>query len=99
MVKRTLEVAENPFGSHKVNLPRIVHVKANLLDSIGNVRTGEGQVLKSSHKAAVVSGVNNSRTIISRNLGAGVNRGGAWFAVTHAMASQDVQSILALGEK
>jgi len=99
MIKSTLEIAEDPFGSNKVNLPRIVHVKANLLDGISNVGPGEGQVLKSSHKATVGCGISNRRTIISRSLGAGINRGGARFAGTHAMASQDVQSILVLGEK
>jgi hypothetical protein len=34
-------------------------VKADLLESIGNVGPGEGQVLKSSHKAAIVCGISN----------------------------------------
>jgi hypothetical protein len=41
MIKSSLEISQDPFGSSKMNLPRIMHVKANLLDGICNVGPGE----------------------------------------------------------
>ena len=41
MIKSPLEIAQDSFGSNEVNFPRIVHVKADLLDSICNVGPGE----------------------------------------------------------
>jgi hypothetical protein len=99
MIKSPLEISQDPFGSNKMNLPRIVHVKANLLDGICNVGPGECQVLKSTHEAAVIGGISNRGTISCRYFGAGVNRSGAWFAISHAMASQNVQRILTLREE
>jgi len=49
--------------------------------------------------AAVVCGISNAGTIISRYFGAGINGSGAWFAITHAMSGQNVQRILTLGEE
>jgi hypothetical protein len=99
MIKSPLEIAQDPFGSNKMTLPRIVHVKANLLDGISNVEPGECQVLKSTHEAAVIGGISNRGTISGRDFGAGVNRSGARFAISHAMTSQNVQRILPLREE
>jgi hypothetical protein len=41
MLKSSLEISQDPFGSNKMNPPRIMHVKANLLDGICNVGPGE----------------------------------------------------------
>jgi hypothetical protein len=76
-----------------------MHVKTDLLDCVGNVRPGESEVLSSTHKAAIICRISNSRTTISRGFGASVNRGRARFAISQAMTSQDIQSILPLGEK
>jgi hypothetical protein len=45
MADGTLKVAKDSLGCSKVNLPGIMHVQADLLDSIGDVRSGEGEVL------------------------------------------------------
>jgi len=85
-----------------MNFPGIMHVKADLLDSICNVRSGECQVsdecqvLKSTGKAAVCSGVSNGRTGISRNFGTCIDRSGTRLAVAHPVASKNVQNVLSL---
>jgi hypothetical protein len=99
MIKSPLEIPQDPFSSNKMTLPRIVHVKANLLDSICNVGPGECQVLKSTREAAISCGISNRGTSSGRYFGTGVNGSGAWFAISHAMTSQNVQCILTLREE
>jgi hypothetical protein len=38
---------KNPLGSGEVRLPRVVHVKAHLLDRVDDVGAGEGDELES----------------------------------------------------
>lgn len=47
------EVVKNPLASGEVGLPRGVHVKAHLLDCVGDVGPGEGEVPKSLSEAPV----------------------------------------------
>jgi len=56
-VKSASNIAKNPLQGSKVRLPRIVHMKADLLNNIHNVWAGEGQVLKSSSKTAEVCSI------------------------------------------
>jgi len=96
MAEGALKIAKDPLGSDKVSFPRIMHMKAHLLDGIGNVGPGEGEVLEGTHKAAISSGISNRRAGISWYLCTSVNWSGARLAVTHAMASKYVQSVLTL---
>jgi hypothetical protein len=98
-VESSLKVSQNPLGSDKVSFPGIMHVKAYLLDSIGDIWPSEGQVLKSASKTAIGCGICYRRSSFSRDFGTGVNRGGAGITITHAMAANDVQSVLALREE
>ena len=98
-VECALKIPKDPFGSNKVSFPGIMHMQTDLLNSTGNIRPGEGQVLKCSSKAAISCWISNRRTSISRNFGTSVNWGGARIAVAHAMAAKDVQSVLSLGEE
>jgi hypothetical protein len=41
------KIARGPLESGEVGLPWGVHVNAHLLDGVGDVRLGEGQVLES----------------------------------------------------
>jgi len=91
-----LKVPKDPLGSHKVNFPGIMHVKADLLDNIRNVGSSKCQVLECTCKAAVGSGISNRKTGICRNFGTGVDRSGARLAVAHPMASKNVQDVLTL---
>ena len=43
-----LDVAKDAFQCGKVWFARIMHVQANLLNCIGDIRTGEGKVLEST---------------------------------------------------
>jgi len=99
MNEGTLEIAEDPFGSNKVSFTRSMHMKTNLLNGVSNVQPGESEIVEGTHKAAVAGGISNRWSSISRNLCTGVNRGGARFAITHAMAGKDVQCVLALREE
>jgi len=38
-----LKVPKDPLGCHKVNFPGIMHVKADLLDGVCNIKPGECQ--------------------------------------------------------
>lgn len=57
-----------------MNFPGIVHVQANLLDCIGDVRLGEGEKLKSTCKAAISCGIINRRAGINSNFSTIVDR-------------------------
>jgi hypothetical protein len=39
------KVAQDLFESGEMGLPRGVHMQAHLLDCVGDIRPGEGQVL------------------------------------------------------
>jgi len=45
-VQSTTNVPEDALQSDEVRLPRIMHVEANLLNSVGNIWSGEGQILE-----------------------------------------------------
>ena len=96
IVDGALKIAEDPLSCSKMSLPRIVHVQADLLDCIGDVGAGEGEVLKSTRKAAVCSGIVHRGAGVSGDLGTCVNWGGAGLAAAHAMSIKDIQGVLSL---
>jgi hypothetical protein len=55
-----------------------VHVEAHQLNRVGNVGSGEGEVLESPSQAAVYSWVINGGGQVGGDLGLSVNRSGAW---------------------
>jgi hypothetical protein len=57
------KVAEETLESCEVGLPRIMHMKAQLLNCIGDVRPGEGEVLKSTSKTSICGGIGHWRTL------------------------------------
>jgi len=99
MVDCTLQVAQDPFDSRKMRLTRGVHVKADLLNSIGDVRTSEGEVLQGTNQTAVMSRIGKKITIGSGQLGVCINWCAAWLAIRHTSALQNIQGILPLREK
>jgi len=62
MIHSTLEISQNPLEHVDMRLARIMHVKAGLLDGIGDVRTSEREVLKSVGDASEVSGIGGGIT-------------------------------------
>jgi hypothetical protein len=59
MVESALKVAKNSFDEREMRFTRVMHVYTNLLDGIGDVRTGESGILKSASKATVEGRVRN----------------------------------------
>ena len=53
------DVVEETLQCSKVRLPRIMHVKTDLLNGIGEIRPGEGQVLQGTGKALVGSRISH----------------------------------------
>jgi hypothetical protein len=91
-----LEVAKDAFRSSEIRFTRIVHVETHLLDCVGDVRLGEGDILESPSQAAVGSRVTDRGTHVREDLGLSVHRHGAGLAVAHASALKDIPSALAL---
>jgi hypothetical protein len=48
MVEGALEVVENALCDSEMGLTRVVHLKAHLLNIVGNVKPGEGEVVEVS---------------------------------------------------
>jgi hypothetical protein len=82
--------------SHEVGLPWIVHMETDLLQGVGDVWPGEGEVLKGTGKTPVAGGVRDWVTCGLRELGLRVDWGGAGLAVTHLGSLQNVKSVLSL---
>ena len=94
-IQSALKAAENARHSAKMRLLGVVHIEADLLNSIRNIWTGEGEILKCSSNAAIVSRVGDGDTI-SRKLSMSINRSTAGLAVKHTGTLQNVQHILTL---
>jgi hypothetical protein len=57
MAEGAQEVLEDALRGREMRLTGIAHVEAHLSDRVGNVRPGEGEVLKNLSQAAVGSRV------------------------------------------
>jgi hypothetical protein len=90
------EVAEEALESREVGLPGVVHMDTDLLHGVGDVRPGEGEVLKGTGKTPVPGGVLNWVTLGLRELRLRVDWGGAGLAVNHLGSLQNVKSVLPL---
>jgi hypothetical protein len=99
VVEGVLEVAEDMLRSHEMGLLRVVHVEAHLLDRVGDVGFGEGEVLESSSQAAVGNRVTDVGARVGGDLGLSVDRRGVELAVAHASTLKDILSELVLVEE
>jgi hypothetical protein len=78
-----------------MGLPRDVHVKAHLLDGVGDIGPREGQVLKSADEAPVGRHIEDWGPIILRELRLSVDR-----HARHASSlDEDVEGVLTLVEE
>jgi hypothetical protein len=84
VVNVATEVAQDPLESVEMGLPRGVHVKARLLDDVGDVGPGEGQVLVGAGEALVGHRVDDWGSVILRELRLSVDMRGAGLAVGYA---------------
>jgi len=94
-MQRATDIAQNALEGSKMRLPRILHEETDQLDGICEIRTGEGQLLKSSSEAAIIRRILDGRPICWQ-LRINVDRSSAWLALSHACALQKIHHILAL---
>jgi hypothetical protein len=80
VVEGTLEVPEDALHNCEMRLTRVVHVEEHLLDRVGNVKSGEGEILESPSQAVVGSRVADGCPHVGGDLGLSVDRRGAGFA-------------------
>jgi hypothetical protein len=83
----------------EVRLPGFMHMKANLLDNVGDVRAGERQILKGPGETSELSWINNRRPKSGGDLGLRIHGHLDWLTVHHASLLKDVQSELALSKE
>jgi hypothetical protein len=99
VVKGALEVPNNVLRGREMWLTGVVHVEAHLLDRVGNLGPGEGEVLESPIQAAVGNQVADGGPHVGGDLGLSVDQCGAGLAAAHASMLKDIPSILALVEE
>jgi hypothetical protein len=82
-----------------MGLSRGVHMQAHLLDDVGDVGPGEGEVLERAGQASVGRRVGDLVSVVLRELRLSVDSCGAGLAVGHANSLQDFDGVLALVEE
>jgi hypothetical protein len=92
-------MAQSALHGGEVGLPWIMHVKADLLDGVCDVRAGERQVLEGSGEAPEVSRISNRRPGLSEDLGLRVHWRRNRLAVHHASSLKNIESKLTLSEE
>ena len=94
-----MEVEKNPLDIGEVGLLWGVHVKAHLLNDVGDVGPGECQVLESTDAVPVGCHIADREPIVVGELRLSVNRHGAGLAVGHDNPLYNAEGVLALVEK
>jgi hypothetical protein len=79
-----VEIAQDSVKSGGMGLPRGVHMQAHLLDGVGEVGPGEGQVLEGSDQSPVERRVDDQGVVVLRELHLSVDRHGVGPKVGHA---------------
>jgi hypothetical protein len=67
-VEGALEVPKDALRGRGMGLTGVVHVEAHLLDRVGNVGPGEGEVLESPNQAPIGSQVANGGSMSEETL-------------------------------
>src|SRR6185436_18016742 len=73
-----------------------MHVETDLLNSVGEVRPGEGEVLQTTGQTPVCSRISHRISQISRQLRLSVDRSGAGLAISHPSPLQNIKCVLPL---
>ena len=71
-------------------------METDLLNSVGEVRPGEGEVLQSAGQTPVDSRISHRITQINRQLRLSVDGSGAGLAISHPSPLQDIEGVLSL---
>jgi hypothetical protein len=90
---------KDPIHSGEMWLSRGVHMKAHMLDGVGDVGAGEDEVLQSPGKTTIVGQISHRRANIGGDLALSVHRSRAGLTINHASSLEDVDGILSLGEE
>jgi hypothetical protein len=98
-VQGASQIAQDTLHHDEVRLPGIMHLKTNLLDSVGDVGSGEHQVLEVPGEPPELSWISNMRLESSGDLGLHVHGRRDRLAVHHASVLKDIESELALSEE
>jgi hypothetical protein len=59
-------IAQHTLEQGQVRSARIMHVQADLLNGVGDVRPGDGQILQAASEIAILRRIGDRRTGISR---------------------------------
>src|SRR6185437_4082644 len=73
-----------------------MHMETDLLNSVGEIRPGEGEVLQSAGQTPVGSRIIHRSTQISRQLRLSVDWSGAGLAISHPSPLQNIEGVLPL---
>jgi hypothetical protein len=98
-VQGASQITQDVLHRGEVRLPEIMHMKANLLDSVGDVEAGECQLLEGPGETPELSQISNRKPKSSGDLGLRVHGCRDRLVVHHASALKDVESQLALSEE
>ena len=80
-VEGTPEISQDSLHGGEVRLTEVVHVEAHLLDGVGDVEAGEGEVLESPDESPVGRRVIDRVVIVVGDLRLSVNRHGVGLVV------------------
>jgi hypothetical protein len=72
---------QNVLHGSEVGLPSIMHVKADLLDGVGDIGAGERQVLEAPSEAPEMNQISNKRPALGGDLRLCVHERRNWHAV------------------
>lgn len=97
-MQRVTDVVQNTLESGEMRLPWFVHMKADLLSCIGDIGSGEGDILKSTQEATKVCRIRHW-CVVGRELRIHINRRRAGLVVSRASTIKDLNHIPTLGEK
>jgi hypothetical protein len=98
-IQDTTDVPENMLHKSTVRRARSMHVKADLLNCIGDVWMSQCKILKSACKTPVICSIWKQVTINSQELQTGVNRCRRRLIVGHTSTLKYIKSILMLGQE
>jgi hypothetical protein len=91
-----LHIAKNPLDLCEMWFARIVHEETDLLNSIGQVRVGQCQVLKGTSKTPVEGSVSNRGVVRSKQLGTSVHRSRGRVTFGHVGMLKKILGVLSL---
>jgi hypothetical protein len=82
-VHNATDVSKNPFHRGPVSISRRMHVEADLLHGVLQLRASESQVLQTTNNGVIVRHIRSRRSSGSGELGVRVDRSGRRRAVKH----------------